>query len=129
MTPRVLIVDDEPQVLNVLKDLVVSLGYTVVTANRAASAIAAVSAEPRPDAVLLDMTMPGSLNGLEALQVIKAHHPDLPVIMVTANIDEELARAALREGALDYIMKPLNIARLREVLAAAMLMIGKTPPS
>jgi two-component system, NtrC family, response regulator PilR len=73
--------------------------------------------------------MPGTLNGVDALRAIRAERPDLPVIMVTANADEDLAKATLRAGAFDYVMKPVNLSRLRELLTAAMALTGKEPPA
>ena len=92
------------------------------------SGLAAARAEPPPDAVLLDIAMPGALDGAQTLRAIKAHSPSLPVIMVTANSDLSLAQGTLRDGALDYLMKPVEIARLREVLMAAMAVSGKAAP-
>jgi response regulator of citrate/malate metabolism len=72
--------------------------------------------------------MPGVLGGVDTLRAIRRSWPDLPVVMVTANVDETIAQTTLREGALDYVMKPLILDRLREVLAAAMALSGKVPP-
>jgi DNA-binding NtrC family response regulator len=127
-TPTVLLIDDDPEVLDVLVDCVRNIGYATVTAETGAAGLAAVRADPQPDAVLLDIAMPGTLNGVQTLQAIKARHPDLPVIMVTANVDTDVAQTTLRDGAFDYVMKPVEISRLREVLAAAMALSGKAPP-
>jgi two-component system, NtrC family, response regulator PilR len=78
--------------------------------------------------VLLDIAMPGPLGGVETLRIIRPTWPDLPVVMVTANVDEELAKTTLQAGAFDYVMKPVDIARLREILAAAMALSGKAVP-
>jgi CheY-like chemotaxis protein len=126
--PRVLLVDDEPEVLDVLRECVESIGYATVTARNGVAGLAAARAEPPPDAVLLDIAMPGALDGAQTLRAIKAHCPSLPVIMVTANADLSLAQETLRDGALDYVMKPVDIARLREVLMAAMAVSGKDAP-
>jgi CheY-like chemotaxis protein len=125
--PSVLLVDDEAEVLTVLQELVQSLGYLTSTARTGVEGLAAVETDP-PDAVMLDISMPGILDGVKTLEAIKAHRPDLPIIMVTANADEELARTTLREGAFDYVMKPVELARLRQVLAAAVALSGKLPP-
>jgi DNA-binding NtrC family response regulator len=79
-------------------------------------------------AVLLDIAMPCALGGLETLRAIRGSWPALPVIMVTANADEANAKTTLREGAFDYVMKPLTVERLREVVAAALALSGKVPP-
>ena|SRR2546426_10802756 len=127
--PTVLLIDDEPDVLEVLEECVVSIGYAATTATTVAAGLTAVRADPPPDVVLLDINMPGTLDGVHALQAIRAQHPALPVIMVTANVDEDVARTTLREGAFDYVMKPVEIGRLREVLAAAIALSGKAPPA
>jgi CheY-like chemotaxis protein len=127
--PIVLIVDDDQGVLEVLHDLVSSLGYATVTVHTGAAGIDVVRADPPPDAVLLDIAMPGALNGVDALRAIRAQRPGLPVIMVTANADEALAKATLQAGAFDYVMKPVEMGRLRELLAAAMTLSGKEPPA
>ena len=126
--PTVLLIDDEPEVLHVLEECVGIMGYRTVTAKTGAAGLLVVRADPPPDAVLLDIAMPGTLDGVQTLRAIKAHHPGLPVIMVTANADLETAQATLREGACDYVMKPVQMTHLRNVLAAAMALAGKVAP-
>jgi two-component system, NtrC family, response regulator AtoC len=123
----VLLVDDEAAVLSVLGDLVTHLGYAPVTAASGVAALEILKTAV-PDAVLLDIAMPGALDGVQTLYAIKAAHPDLPVIMVTANADREVAVATLAAGAFDYVMKPVDLQRLRGVLGAAIVMSGKVPP-
>lgn len=123
----VLLIDDDERVLETLRDLVLTLGYEVSTARSGVGGLAAVKADP-PDAVLLDVTMPGMMDGLETLQAIRAHRPDLPVIMVTANIDAAIAKATLRAGAFDYVLKPVEVTRLADLLAAAVT-LSRTPPT
>ncbi len=93
--PTVLLVDDDEHVLATLRDLVLSFGYETRTAATGVAALATVKAHP-PDAVLLDIAMPGVMDGMKTLQVIKAQWPDLPVIMVTANIDISIGQTTLR---------------------------------
>jgi CheY-like chemotaxis protein len=124
----VLVIDDDSGVRDVLEEFLVQLGYDTIAAPDGAAGLAKLLKQP-PDAVLLDIAMPGALGGLETLGVIKRAWPDVPVIMVTANVDEKIAKATLREGAVDYLMKPLDMGRLREVLATALLLSGKTPPA
>jgi two-component system, NtrC family, nitrogen regulation response regulator NtrX len=126
--PTVLLIDDDQEVLDMLEECVEGIGYATVTAKTGAAGLAAVSADPPPDVVLLDIAMPGTLGGVDTLRAIKRSWPDLPVIMVTANVDEAIATTTLREGAFDYVMKPVHITRLREVLAAATVLSGKEPP-
>ena len=125
--PTVLVVDDEPLVREVLTDYLREQGYGVLTAANGVAALGVIERQ-LPAAVLLDITMPGLLDGLQTLRVIKAVRPDLPVIMVTANADVDVAKTTLREGAFDYVMKPFDFARLGEVLTGALVFSGKAPP-
>jgi len=125
--PSVLIIDDEPDVCEVLQGFLDVLGYASSSARSGAAGLAALETQ-RADAVLLDIAMPGALGGVETLRAIRRSWPDLPVVMVTANADEAVAKTTLREGALDYVMKPLELERLHEVLTAAMAHSGKEPP-
>ncbi len=116
MRPRVLIVDDEADIRDVLSE---TLGdhYELELATTAVGAIAAARERP-PAAVLLDLAMPGAISGDKALRTLAAF---APVIIITANVDEELAQSLLRDGAFDYIAKPFDLGRLVDVVAAAVL--------
>ena len=103
---RILVVDDEAQIVRLLQKYFASKGYEVHTAGSGPEAIDRVI-DVRPDVVLLDILMPG-MGGLDALKEIKKIDPKIGVIMVTAVIDEELAKRALELGADDYITKPID---------------------
>jgi len=126
--PNVLIIDDDPGVRGVLEGFLEALGYASLSAGTGVAGLAALQTKPA-DAVLLDIAMPGVLGGVDTLRAIRRSWPDLPVVMVTANVDEAIAKTTLREGAFDYVTKPLILDRLREVLAAAMALSGKVPPA
>jgi DNA-binding NtrC family response regulator len=115
MLARVLIADDEPAILEVLRQHLLSIGYVVETTTTGAAAIAAVR-ERSPDVVLLDLNMPGVLDGRAVLQAI---HATVPVIVVTAVNDLRDARATLQAGAFDFVAKPFDLDRVTEVVAAA----------
>jgi CheY-like chemotaxis protein len=123
MTPaplgRVLVVDDEPQIVDMLRELLVGLGYTVETARSGAQALQLVP-EFKPDAVLLDLQMPG-LSGLQVLDRLRLDDPGLPVIIVTGNTDVDVARSTLARGAFDYLRKPFQFDVLARVVGAAVL--------
>jgi CheY-like chemotaxis protein len=123
MTPaslgRVLVVDDEPQIVDMLRELLVELGYTVATAGHGAEALHLVP-EYKPDAVLLDLQMPG-VSGLQVLDQLRRDHPGLPVVIVTGNTDVDVARSTLARGAFDYLRKPFQFDVLARVVAAAVL--------
>jgi two-component system, response regulator, stage 0 sporulation protein F len=116
---RILIVDDEKPVLDVLSEYIQSQGYATHTASGGAEALAVVERE-RPDLVLLDLRMPG-VDGLEVLRRLRKAGPRPAVIMVTANEDLALARETLKTGAFDYVAKPFDFQYLDRVVAAAMV--------
>jgi two-component system, response regulator, stage 0 sporulation protein F len=116
---RILIVDDEKPVLDVLSEYIQSQGYATHTASGGAEALAVVERE-RPDLVLLDLRMPG-VDGLEVLRRLRQAGPRPAVIMVTANEDLALARETLKSGAFDYVAKPFDFQYLDRVVAAAMV--------
>ena len=120
MPARVLIVDDEPDVLNVLRESLLLEGHTVETTTTGAAAIAAVR-ERSPDVVLLDLNLPGVLDGRAVLGVISR---EVPVIVITAVNDLADARAQLQGGAFDFISKPFDFDRVNELVAAAIAYRG-----
>jgi CheY-like chemotaxis protein len=119
---RVLVVDDDRDVREMLADFLESRGYDVTTQPDAASAIRALVHSP-PDAVLLDINMPG-LTGEAALPTIRAVAPRVAVIMVSASGDEAIARRTLAHGAFDYIVKPVDLTYLEQSLETAVTMRG-----
>jgi ActR/RegA family two-component response regulator len=112
---RVLLIDDEERFVLNLAKLMRARGFDVFTAFDGPSGIAA--AEQGVDVVVLDVKMPG-MGGIEALQQIKAASPETEVLMLTGHADLETGIEAMREGALDYLMKPCDIddlvAKIRE---------------
>src|SRR5438874_337017 len=136
--PRlILVVENDPPLLQTLADTVTALGYDATLATTAADgmtlaevappvaiildtadAVAAVRADA-PDAILLDVVLPDAreTQGLGALRA--AAGPSMPIVMVTANVDEDLGRELLKRGAFDYIMKPFDRNQLDRALTAA----------
>jgi DNA-binding response OmpR family regulator len=114
---RVLVVDDEPQVAGMLRDALVDAGYVVKTAVTGREALGLMAAF-QPDVVLLDVMMPG-VKGDEVLAQLRRQHPGVPVVMVTANQDEEAARLMLTRGAFDYLPKPFRLDVLERIVGAA----------
>lgn len=123
---RILIVDDEAPVREVLSEYFSSQGYAVETASSGRDALATVRRQ-RPDLVLLDLRMDG-MDGLETLRQLQGIDADLPVIMVTANEDAAVARETLRLGAFDYVAKPFDFTYLERTVTAGILH-GKSEPS
>jgi DNA-binding response OmpR family regulator len=116
---RVLVVDDEPRVAAMLKETVSYLGYEVEVAPTGEDALH-VLPEFRPRVVLLDISLPG-ISGETVLERLRVTFPHVPVIMVTGNLDLDVAQRTLDQGAFDYIAKPFDLVRLRQVLEAAMV--------
>ncbi len=106
MTNKILVVDDEPDFCEALREVLTERGFSVMEANSCEEALAAYSQE-RPDVVLLDVIMPGK-DGRETLKELKALDPEVSVIMITALHEEDLALEAMADGAFDYITKPVN---------------------
>jgi two-component system NtrC family response regulator len=102
----ILVVDDEPNYLIVLSELLKEEGFEVMTAQRGEDGLKIV-AETDLDLVLTDMRMPG-MDGLELLKAVKTYNKDLPVIMITAFGEVEKAVIAMRAGAYNYLVKPFN---------------------
>jgi len=111
---RILVVDDEIEACDVLKEFLDAKGYEVHTALDGLTAISKVK-EIRPHIVLLDIMMPG-MSGTEVLKEVKKIDPRVGVIMTTAVVDEEIAKEALKLGAFEYITKPLNLNYLETVV-------------
>ena len=115
---RILVVDDEAPVREVLTEYFATEGYAVEAATSGIEALTAVQAG-RADLVLLDVRMPG-LDGVQVLRRIRAVAANLPVIMVTANEDVRLAKETLSLGAFDYVAKPFDFDYLDRAVAAGL---------
>ena len=116
-TKKILIVDDEETVRYSFRKLFREPGYEIIEAGNGLEALSVLKKES-PDLVLMDIEMPG-LNGLEAIQRIKSMKPQLPVIIMTAFGTSERVIAAMKYGAYDYLEKPFDVARLKEVILEA----------
>jgi len=112
--PRILVVDDEPDAVELLQEFLTSKGYEVITASDGEEALRKVKSE-RPHLILLDVRMP-KMNGLEVLRQVRQIDKEVGVIMVTAVNEEETGRQALELGAFDYIVKPLDLEYLEKSL-------------
>jgi two-component system nitrogen regulation response regulator NtrX len=110
MLPSVLVVDDEPSIVQSLSGLLSDEGYKVSTAVNGYDALKVVDSDS-PDLVLLDIWMPG-LDGIETLKEIKKYHPHIQVIIITGHGNVETAVKATKLGAFDLIEKPLSIDKI-----------------
>lgn len=115
--PRVLVVDDEPQIVRGLKIILRGAGYAVEAAETKAEALAALAARP-PDAMVLDLVLPDG-QGVDVCREVRTWSR-LPIVVLSAVGDEREKVRALDAGADDYITKPFGtdelLARLRAVL-------------
>jgi DNA-binding response OmpR family regulator len=116
--PRlILVVENDPPLLQTLAETVTALGYDATLATTAADGMTLAEVAP-PAAIILDMAVP-ALTGMTTLDRLKALHPGVPIIMVAPVSAESFARDMLKRGAFDYVTKPLNVGHLTEVLRAA----------
>ncbi len=104
--PRILVVDDEEDIRDLLGDRLRMYGYEVFTASYGAEALEKVD-EMFPELVLLDILLP-DMDGIEVLSRIKGEHPETLVIMITAYGSVQRAVEAMKQGAYDFIEKPFN---------------------
>lgn len=121
--PRILIVDDEPQMLRVLRPALAASGYETLEAATGREALKAIAAHA-PDAVLLDLGLP-DMDGKEVLRRARAFS-QVPIIILSAREREAEKIAALDAGADDYVEKPFSIGELLARLRAALRHGGKT---
>ncbi len=110
-TLPVLLVDDDPLVLRSTARELRASGYARVIALSDSREVLPKLEDERIGAVLLDLSMP-HLSGQQLLEKIKARHPEIPVIVMTATSDLETAVQCMREGAVDYLVKPVEPSRL-----------------
>ncbi|HEX6488584.1 MAG TPA: response regulator transcription factor [Candidatus Dormibacteraeota bacterium] len=115
--PRVLVVDDEPQIVQVVRDYLHHSGFEVLTATDGPSALR-LARTGKPDLVVLDLGLPG-MDGLDVARSLR-REGELPIIMLTARTEEADRVAGLELGADDYVAKPFSprelVARVRAVL-------------
>ena len=119
--PRILIVEDEPNMVAGLRDNFEYEGYEVITAGDGAEGLSRALADS-PDLVVLDVMMP-KMSGLDVCKQLKAKRPSVPIIMLTARGQEVDKVVGLELGADDYVTKPFSIreliARVKAVLRRA----------
>ena len=122
-TPTVLVVDDEPDILQLLEITLSRMQLSTRKASSIAEAKASLKAQT-PDLCLTDMKLPDG-NGLTLIEHMQNDYPDVPVAMITAHGSVESAIEALKLGAFDFVTKPLALEKLRELVAHAL----KTTPA
>jgi len=118
-TSTILVVDDEIEYLNLLKSILEDEGYKNVLTIDNPHKVLRTLQENKVDLILLDVYMPG-LNGLDVLENISRQNPQIPVIMVTAVDELEIALKAIKLGAYEFIIKPIDTDRLFLTMARAL---------
>jgi two-component system alkaline phosphatase synthesis response regulator PhoP len=127
----ILIVDDEPQIVELVSDYLKQAGYRALTARDGQTALTLARHE-RPDLIVLDLMLPGGMDGLEVCRRLRRDpvSADVPIIMLTARTEETDRLIGLELGADDYVTKPFSprevVARVRAVLRRAR---GSVQPS
>lgn len=116
--PRVLVVDDDKLMRDLLKAILNNEGFTVVGEARDGEAALAACEKAFPDVVCLDVNMPG-MSGIEVLKGIRQQLPQTHVVMVTGDASLATVRNAVSHGASGYIIKPFNARRVGDTLRAA----------
>ena len=117
---KILVVDDEQQLVKVLRGYLEKAGYSVVTAYDGNDALTVFQRE-KPDFAILDLNLPG-IDGLDICKTIR-RNSDIPILMLTARVEETDKLIGLELGADDYVVKPFSprevVARVRTILRRA----------
>ena len=103
---KVLVVDDEADIVEVIQDRLEAYGFTVVTAGNGLEALKKLSTE-RFDGIFLDVKMP-EMGGIEALERIRKRDTKIPIIIITSSSTREAAIEAMAKGANEYVLKPFE---------------------
>jgi len=111
---KVLIVDDEREMLANCVRILRRCGYECLTADTSDQGLALVHTD-KPDVMLVDLRMPGK-SGIDIVKAVKAHHPNIEVVLMTAYATIETAVDAIKQGAFDYLPKPFTATQLQAVI-------------
>ena len=111
---RLLVVDDDPGILGIVERFTRQLGMEVIFRTSGREALECLS-EVQPDVALIDLQMPG-VGGIDVLRAIRAADPRCQAILMTGNASLDTAIEAVKAGALDYLTKPFDVARLQGLL-------------
>lgn len=119
---RVLVVDDEPDIRKVVRMTLQKAGYDVLEAENGEKAIEIINTgENRVmlDLVICDIRMP-KINGVEAIAYFRKEYPRVPLIVLTGFPDTDMATSLMRDGVVDYLVKPVEGDKLKAAVARAM---------
>jgi two-component system nitrogen regulation response regulator NtrX len=116
----ILIVDDERDIRELISEILLDEGFTTRLAANSDQAMAAVNADP-PALMILDIWLKDSkMDGIDILMSVKRSNPDIPIVIISGHGNVEIAVAAIKQGAYDFIEKPFNIDKLMVVIGRAM---------
>jgi two-component system nitrogen regulation response regulator NtrX len=116
----ILIVDDEKDIRELIGDILKDEGFTVRLAGNSDDCMSEINAEP-PSLMILDIWLKDSrMDGIDILKSVKRDNPDVPVVIISGHGNIEIAVAAIKQGAYDFIEKPFNIDQLMVVVTRAM---------
>ena len=119
---RILVIDDESSVRTVVRMTLEKAGYDVLEAEDGEQAIEAINTGENRlvvDAVICDIRMP-KINGIEAIDYFQREYPHVPLVILTGYPEIEMAVSFLRKGVADYLVKPVDMERLRDAVEKAM---------
>jgi DNA-binding response OmpR family regulator len=123
---KILVVDDELNVAQMLAEYLTEQGYQVATAHGGIEALTKIDLE-KPQVILLDIRMP-EMDGVEVLRRIRSFDTQVGILMISANDDVELAKQTIAMGAFDYTLKPVDFAYLSRAVDTMMARSPAPPP-
>jgi putative nucleotidyltransferase with HDIG domain len=115
---RILVVDDEATIRGMIAAMLEHNGYATTAVDTAEEALTRLQQDPDYDLVLTDIMMPGA-GGMNLLDQISADYPAIPVVLMTATNDTQIAITAFRRGAIDYLLKPFERAEFENIVMRA----------
>ena len=120
--PKLLVVDDEIAVCDILRHFFVKQGYEVHIATKGEEALAIAERE-QPQLMLLDIKMP-MMSGIEVLRQLRQRHNPIKVVLVSAVHDDNVVNEARKLGAVDYVVKPFHLDYLEQVVLKKLAVLG-----
>ena len=122
---RILVVDDETNIANSLKEILSDEGYDVFVSEDGLNALDMIQSDP-PDLLLLDVWLPG-MDGIEVLKTVKTYHPEIEVLVMSGHGNIDTAVKATKLGAFDFIEKPFSMDSLTQSIKTALGLKKKRP--
>lgn len=109
--PRILVVEDDPEMRALIKHMLTLNGYEAVLANDGLDALKVLEGNRDFNMILSDIRM-SKMDGLQLLDALKVHYPEIPVVMLSAHVRGDWLREALQKGADGYMLKPFTLEQL-----------------